>query len=202
MKIRSNLLSRSVLVAIGVAGVSGAAFANPPGHAYGRYEERRYDGEYARVTHVEPLVTRVRVAAPQRECWEESREVYPRSRTETRSTLIGGLIGAAVGHRIGEHAHVPMPAAIIGGTLIGAAIGNDIGVNRADRRGEYRPVETSVQRCAVNYRDQWEERVDGYRVTYVYHGRAYTTRLPYDPGRRLRVNIDVSPDLDDDDYDR
>jgi len=54
----------------------------------------------------------------------------------------------------------------------------------------------------VTYRDTWEERVEGYRVTYVYHGREYTTRMPYDPGQRVRVNIDVSPELRVEDDDR
>jgi uncharacterized protein YcfJ len=81
--------------------------------------------------------------------------------------------------------------------LVGAVIGNAVGEGRAERRGEYRQVGyDNVQRCQVNYRDEWEERIDGYRVTYEYNGRHYTTRMPYDPGRRVRVNIDVRPGYD------
>ena len=38
-----------------------------------------------------------------------------------------------------------------------------------------------------------EERIDGYEVTYAYAGREYVTRMPYDPGERLRVRGDVTP---------
>ncbi|HYM35429.1 MAG TPA: hypothetical protein VET48_08540, partial [Steroidobacteraceae bacterium] len=74
---------------------------------------------------------------------------------------------------------------------------NDIGARRTESRGDYREVGyRPVERCEVRYRDSYEERVDGYRVTYVYHGREYTTRMPYDPGRHIRVNVDVSPEFD------
>jgi uncharacterized protein YcfJ len=41
--------------------------------------------------------------------------------------------------------------------------------------------------------DSWEERTDGYRVTYVYNGRKGVTELPYRPGDRIRVRVDVTP---------
>jgi hypothetical protein len=41
--------------------------------------------------------------------------------------------------------------------------------------------------------DDWQTRVTGYRVTYEYAGRSYTSVLPYDPGRRLAVRVDVEP---------
>jgi uncharacterized protein YcfJ len=51
------------------------------------------------------------------------------------------------------------------------------------------PRERLVQRCeTVN---NLEQRIEGYEVRYIYDGREYTTRLPYDPGSRLRVNVDV-----------
>jgi uncharacterized protein YcfJ len=37
-------------------------------------------------------------------------------------------------------------------------------------------------------------QLQGYEVHYVYGGREYTTQLPYDPGQRLRVNVDVQPE--------
>jgi len=53
------------------------------------------------------------------------------------------------------------------------------------------PRDRTVQRCdTVNISEQ---RIDGYEVRYIYDGREYTTRLPYDPGSRVRVNVDVQP---------
>ena len=52
-----------------------------------------------------------------------------------------------------------------------------------------------VQRCETRYQDDWEERVDGYRVTYQYQGRRQVTvtELPYRPGDRIRVRVAVTP---------
>jgi len=215
MNNRPKIVSTAALITFGMFGVASAALASPPpwAHAHGHYDRDRRrdyhqsgyrDTEYARVIDVQPIVRRVRVSSPQRECWSEERPAYRPysgpSHTEIRSTLIGGLIGAAVGHQIGAVQHVRDPAAIIGGSLIGAAIGNTIGVHKAERRGEYRDSQYDheyqrdyqpVQRCQVNYRDELAEQIDGYQVTYVYQGREYTTRMPYDPGQRVRVNVDV-----------
>ncbi len=48
-----------------------------------------------------------------------------------------------------------------------------------------------VQKCHMV--DHYTTRTDGYTVTYVYQGRAYTTEMPYDPGGRVRVTVDVQP---------
>ena len=54
------------------------------------------------------------------------------------------------------------------------------------------PRERQVQRCeTVN---NTEQRLEGYEVHYLYDGREYVTRLPYDPGPRVRVNVDVHPE--------
>src|SRR5438045_2497377 len=57
---------------------------------------------------------------------------------------------------------------------------------------ESRPYE--AQRCEVHQEDSYEDRVERYRVTYVYAGRRQTTQLPYDPGERIRVRVDVQPE--------
>jgi uncharacterized protein YcfJ len=45
----------------------------------------------------------------------------------------------------------------------------------------------------VNHQTHEEERIDGYHVTYRYKGEIFTTRLPYDPGDRLKVQVSVTP---------
>ena len=186
MNIRSKIVSRAVLVALGLGSV-GAALAGPAPHAaaWDKNKHRsQYDrnAEYARVVDVDPIVRRVRVSVPEQDCWTEEEAVRSGpARSEVRGTLIGGLIGAAVGHQVGRHQNVG-PVAIVGGSLIGAAIGNGVGSSKAERRGEYVPVRyRDVERCEVNYRESWEERIDGYDVTYVYNGRKYSTVMPYDP---------------------
>jgi uncharacterized protein YcfJ len=54
------------------------------------------------------------------------------------------------------------------------------------------PHERDIQRCATV--DSTRMQLQGYEVHYVYGGREYTTQMPYDPGQRLRVNVDVQPE--------
>jgi len=38
-------------------------------------------------------------------------------------------------------------------------------------------------------RERFEERTDGYRVTYLFRGREYNTVMSYDPGERVRIRV-------------
>ena len=162
-----------------------------------RYDDRYSDDgayDYAKVVDVQPLTRRVRVSSPQRECWDETRYEEPRSsdvmpRSVAGRTLLGAVLGGVIGHQIGSgNAN---KAATAGGAVIGAAIAH----NRAVRNGTNPPPprEYTVQRCETRYQEEFQERVDGYRVTYQYHGRRQVTELPYRPGDRIRVRVDVTP---------
>ena len=155
----------------------------------GRAVHGQYD--YARVLSSEPIIRYVNVKTPVRECWDdvEYYTVDRRPRGSGASTLVGAIVGGVVGHQFGSGRG--NDAATVAGTLIGAAIGNDA----AQRRHGYETVEYSrpVQRCATRVTHHREERIDGYRVVYVYNGQKYATRMPYDPGRRIRVRVDIRP---------
>jgi uncharacterized protein YcfJ len=195
------------VVAASVAALAGAsAFAGDRhDHRYdGRYDARydqvRYDDayDYAKVVDVQPLITRVRVNTPQRECWDETRvegggyRNGPLPRSNAGATLLGAAIGAALGNQIGSGSG--RRAATVGGAVIGAAIGRDQAEKRNAQYGSVGPTrEYTVERCETRYREEWQERVDGYRVTYIYNGRRQVTEMPYDPGDRIRVRVDVSP---------
>jgi len=49
------------------------------------------------------------------------------------------------------------------------------------------------ERCRLERAYRSEERLQGYRVTYLYNGQTYTTRTSHDPGNRIRVRVSVSP---------
>lgn len=159
------------------------------------YYRDRYDrgGEYefARVVDVRPLRRQVRVSEPVRECWEEVSYAQdgPFSSNHVRGTLLGSLVGVAVGNQIGRGRGKDVSRAA--GAIIGGAIGHN--VSRDRHRQRYGDERSYYERCDVRYRDSWEERVDGYEVTYEYAGREYLTRMPYDPGDRIRVRVDVTP---------
>lgn len=185
-------MSRTCLiaaVAVGSCLASTAALADHERGA-GAYEDRDGAYDYARVVEVEPLRRRVRVSEPVRECWEETVPVAggPFSSNHIGGTLIGGLIGGVLGNQVGDGSGRKVARAA--GAIIGGAVGHKVSQDRQRQRyGEYHVRE----RCETRYRDSYEERVDGYDVTYEYAGRRYLTRLPYDPGDRLRVQVDVSP---------
>lgn len=151
--------------------------------------------DYARVVDVQPLTTRVRVSTPQRECWDETRQEPggyapgPHGRQVAGGTLLGAAIGAVIGHQIGSGRG--RDAATVGGAIVGAGIGHQQAMRR--HGATLPPREYTVQRCETRYRDEWQERVEGYRVTYVYHGREQVTEMPYKPGDRIRVRVDVTP---------
>ena len=122
-------------------------------------------------------------------------------------TVLGAIIGGVVGHQFGNSSggrdRGTAAGAVIGG-LIGHSIEND---SRSDNRGysgssdsyyrraaydvERVPVTRDVQRC--NVVNDYREEVRGYDVRYRYGNREYTTRLAYDPGQTMPVNVEVRP---------
>jgi len=159
------------------------------------------DYDYAQVTHVEPRYRQVRISVPRQECYSETRYVpdrpYPAARPAAGGMILGGLIGAVIGHQFG---YGPERAfGTVAGAVVGSAIGHDAAQRRdagwddrgyGDRGG--RPVES--ERCVTRYSERVDQRIDGYLVSYRYNGRNYQTDLPYDPGERLRVRVAVNPE--------
>jgi uncharacterized protein YcfJ len=186
MSRKFGLLGTGVAIAL-AAGAAAADHNSYYGGGYGR--DADYD--FARVVHVEPLRRRVRVSEPVRECWEEVSYASngPFSSNHIGGTLVGGVLGTVVGNQIGHGRGKDVARAA--GAIIGGAIGHN--VSRDRQRQLYGDDRRVYERCDVRHRDSWEERVDGYEVTYEYAGREYVTRMPYDPGDRLRVRVDVSP---------
>ena len=147
-----------------------------------------------RVLKVEPIIRYVTVSTPVQESWQESRQYTVNHRPRTAGgTLVGAVIGGVIGHQFGSGRG--NDAATVAGTVIGAAIGNGAARKRAEADGYYGQSTYSrpVRRCATNYQTHQEERIDGYRVVYKYHGQRYSTRMPYDPGERIRIRVDVRP---------
>ena len=184
-------MNRVFALAAGLSLASAAALADPSNGAYDAPYDQNNDYDYADVVHVEPLRRQVRVSEPVRECWQETAQASdgPFSYNHIGGTLIGGALGTVLGNQIGHGRG--KDAARVAGALIGGAIGHNVSVDR--RRQLYGDTGRSVERCDVRYRDSYEERIDGYQVTYAYAGRQYVTQMPYDPGERIRVRVDVTP---------
>ena len=199
------MLTRVVtgLVSSGLLLTAQAAYADHGNHS-GQYQygPPPSDYAYARVVDVDPIVRHVRVSEPKRECWTETRyedvsyteRTGPAPRANPGAMILGGIIGAAIGNQIG-HGH-SRHAATVAGAIVGTAIGHEASTRGQDPNvrvvNESRPYD--AERCEVRYEERVEDRIEGYRVIYEYNGIRQTTQLPYDPGDRIRVRVDVLPE--------
>jgi len=178
----SSLAIASLVLAVSPASASGNAYSYGNGRAV-------YD--YARVLSIEPVIRYVTVTTPVKECWDDVQTYATRHYEPGKAgkTLFGAILGGVIGHQFGSGRG--NDAATIAGALIGAGIGN----NAASNAPTYHATRYSrpVRRCETNYQSHEEERIDGYEVIYSYNGRKYATRTPFDPGKRIRIRVDVSP---------
>lgn len=152
----------------------------PPGPAVPGYVDT------AEVIQVEPLYQAVQVARPVNECWTERVPQGNPRQGGYAGPVVGGILGGVLGNQlIRGRGRTPMTVA---GTLIGAAIGQ--GVSAASRRPS---AMASVRRCRTVNRYEPRQQLVGYRVDYRYEGQTFTTRTRGNPGRFIRVRVDVDP---------
>ena len=185
--------TNAIVLTIALTSALAAGPAAAEGGQYDTYEKTYQSGftAYARVVSVEPVTTSVRVDTPRRECWDETVTHYGNSgyrRNSHTSMLLGGLLGGVVGNQFGKGSGNTLMT--VAGALLGGSIGNDHQRNRPAYRQGYT---TTEQRCSVTYEQHYEERIQGYRVEYVYDGQHYSTHMDQPPGDRIRVNVSVTP---------
>ena len=120
---------------------------------------------------------------PKRDCWLETTtpQAAAQGDRSPAGALIGGIAGGLLGHQIGKGSGKDAATAL--GAITGAIVG--------DRMQSSPGATQTVERCRVT--DHWTQRLTGYSVTYRYGGREFSAVLPNDPGRSLRVNVQVSP---------
>ncbi len=188
MNIRAWIATVSSTALLALALGPGPALAD---HKYGDSgSDAIYD--YARVIQAEPIIRYVTVTTPVQECWSDTEyyTVAHRPKGTFGGAIFGAIVGGVIGNQFG-HGHHRDQATVLG-SLAGAAIGSELAAAKA---GGYATSQHSrpVRRCETRYTNHQEERIDGYRVIYVYNGQKYATRMPTDPGRRLRIRVDVRP---------
>lgn len=140
--------------------------------------------DYAKVRSVNAEYERVN--NPRQECYSEYIEGsgVPAERSYGGS-IVGGIAGAILGNQVGGgHGR---EAATAAGAITGAIVGDRM---QNDSRSGYAPGH-EVRRCREV--DNWERHLVGYRVVYEYQGQKFSTILPNDPGRDLRVRVNVEP---------
>jgi uncharacterized protein YcfJ len=160
-------------------------------------------GDRARVVSARPVVDRIPVS--REECWNDRVRGYEErrvTRTDTGApigagTVLGAVIGGVAGHQVGRGRG--NDAATAAGAVIGGLVGNQVDRNNGNVGGggsvtevERVPVDRNVERCRMV--DEVREATVGYDVQYEYAGRRFNTRMPQDPGRFVRVNVDIRPE--------
>ena len=152
----------------------------------------------ARVLEARPIHERIPIK--REECWNEQVRGYE-NRTVTRSdtgapigpgTVLGAIIGGVAGHQVGSGRG--NTAATIAGTIAGGAIGNQIDRNNqpgAATEVERVPTTRNVERCRMV--EEVREVTSAWDVRYSYRGREFEARMPFDPGKTLRVAVNVTP---------
>jgi uncharacterized protein YcfJ len=164
------------------AAIAAALIASTAAQAVPRYENESL--VRARVVSSQPVYQTIN--EPRTECWTETVGYDgPRHRNEGNGgavlgAIAGGLLGSTVGRGNGR----------VAAAAVGAATGAVVG----DRMDVHAEGPRQVERCQTT--DNPRRVVSGYDVRYRYHGRDYTTQLPYDPGRfvNLRVSVSVAED--------
>lgn len=171
----------SLPLALALAAMSTVAFAhNPPAPN----DPAHVHYAWANVTRVNPIYRMVQVSNPHQQCYQQP-VVHREDGSHTAGTILGAVIGGVLGNTVGKGDG--RQAATVAGAVVGGAVGNHV-AKRNDR-----VVQDSVTHCSQVQSVGQERRIVGYRVEYRYRGHAYTSRMDYDPGTRLRVQVTVAP---------
>jgi len=162
--------------------LANSALANHKQHNKHHHNHGHHDhyvvehSKYARVVSSRPIYRTVAVEVPMDSCHAET-VAYSERRggNSLQGAVVGGVIGAAVGHEVGRSGH-----ATAAGGLIGAAIGNEVG-SGSHRVTRYEDREV----CNTRYRTEYQRRLVGYDVAYDYDDRIYHTETRHHPGARI-----------------
>ncbi len=213
-------MKRIAVSALALA-ISAVAVGAAGAQDYGRGYDSRYDNnsrtqrtDVATVISAQPIYDRYAAQGYQRqECWDERSNAYDdgyyrdsngrlyRNGTDSNAngTLIGALIGGALGNQAGKGDG--RKAATIGGAVIGGVIGNQVDrnnnagdYNNGGSYDQYRDDSGTTRRCrtVTDYNND-NRQVEGYTVTYRYAGQTYSSYSTRRPGRTMRVVVDVRP---------
>ena len=149
------------------------------------YRDKRDAANYGRVLDVEPVYRYYKEPVNARSClqYDHGRPTY----TSHTATVLGAVIGGALGHRIGDSHGDPTAAAVAGG-LLGASVGRDI-----DRRASDNRALLVEGPCRVGRSEQTRRQLVEYRVRYRYNGEVHVARMDYHPGDWVKLDVDVTP---------
>lgn len=178
----------ALFAVVALGGASDASARQRGG--YGPDYDYDYVRVYARVIRVDPIVDVVERPVTRDVCHQE-RVTYrapARQRTRERApAVLGGIVGGVLGNQVGSGRDAA--------TVAGAAVGHSVARDAQSRDGELTSAQreyTRVEpRCTTLTEYRRDEQVTGYDVTYRYQGRTYHTVTDYEPGDRIRVEVEM-----------
>jgi uncharacterized protein YcfJ len=139
--------------------------------------------DFGKVVRVQPRVEQVRV--PRQECRTDYVQQPVQRSGGGGGAVIGGLVGGLLGNQVGSGNGRSVATAA--GAIAGAVVGNNAEASNQPQGVQ----EQAVQRCRNV--DAYEERTNGYNVTYEYRGQSYDTVMRRDPGQRIRLHVSATP---------
>lgn len=168
-----------------LGGLAGAALATAGMVIAGKTLTRPEHGE---VVRVHPRIEQV--STPREVCRDVTSTRYVRREDNLNNgTIIGALVGGAVGNR---HGGSNREAATVVGAVAGGLAGREI--DRRKVRDE--PVTQTTRKC--NTVADVQEKIAGYDVTYEVDGERRTVVMDRDPGDRVRLaEVDAIAQRDD-----
>jgi uncharacterized protein YcfJ len=142
--------------------------------------------DFGRVVRVQPRIEQIN--RPRQECRTEYVQVQQQAERSAGGSIVGGIAGALLGSQVGRGNG--RTAAAAAGAIAGAVVGDRVD-NQNVQPGAV--TEQAVKQCRMV--DHIEERTNGYDVSYDYRGHTYNIVMPYDPGQRVRLRVQVDPIL-------
>ncbi len=134
----------------------------------------------AKVVSSSPIYERVKVSEPREICHYQSS--YKRQHSDPAAgAIVGGTLGAIL----------TGPRASAETRVAGAIVGGVLGAQLSGHKGNHWK-EDKRKVCRTEYDYHYERQLIGYDVSYKYGGEVYFARMPYDPGRFVRVRVEVS----------
>ena len=151
----------------------------------------RENVRWAKVIDVQPIMRIIEQRTPQQECWNEQ-VPYRKERVNKRNShtgaILGTIIGGAIGHNISHHKN----AGTIFGAVIGASVGQGL-TNQGHSRRDSRVYYENQRRCQTSQHVNYQEKLLGYDVWYIYQGNEYKTQMDHHPGKKIRIRLSVEP---------
>lgn len=190
--------SSLTVIAVCVLASVGCATARAD-HETGSYRTNASQAyyDYARVVDVDPIVTTRYVSTPREECRVEHsgyyREVEHPPHHGAAPWLLGSLIGGVIGHQFGDGR--ARKVSTVAGALLGGSVAHQAAHNRYPTRTTYDYVPRTERHCTVIEDVTEVQEIDGYNVTYRYKGQTFVKRTETHPGDRIRIRVEVTPDL-------